>query len=374
MGRPFSPQFIVEQLDRFVVGQERAKKDLAILGFYQAMRQQLDKQRYEDIVEEMWEKQYPNASDTQEVQVSYNADGSVAGYGVTEPKYKQIESIQKKYDVFDHLQKEEPSLPGKAGLILGPSGCGKTYLVTLLGKILDLPVVYVNAMELTNTGYVGRTISDICDDELRSLARTHEFGPWQMPYAIIFVDEFDKRCVSADERSWDRAIQYSLLAGLEGKTMSDTSSKGSSSVETKRMLWILGGSFQHLRDIKHKTSTTIGYTGNIDPSKDDFHVYSAADLEEGGIIKEVAGRLPVVTEVIQLTREQMRDALKKENNSIKPYEDLYNFLGKQFLPTEEQIERIIDKCMESKTGARGLSFAIHEVFKEDLLDLEYPIK
>lgn len=309
-----SPAKIKAYLDRFVIGQDEAKKDLAMLGFLHQIRILMDK-----------DKEFPP----------------------TEGWKKPL-----------------------TGLIVGPTGCGKTYLLKLLARSINVPLLSVNAAEMTNVGYVGNTFSDLVSSALSKVSYDYPYEAQDR--AIIFVDEFDKICSGLNHDGWSRRMQDSLLAPIEGQRLGSGNRTNHTGLDLSKMMVVLGGSFRHLVDKRTKEKVVYGFVKNED--KKDLEKITQAELIESGVIRELAGRIHTVTQVYPLTKNQLYKILEDtEENVIRDYNRLFKFLGEREA-TELEIDMIVNVASienEKKgndLGARALVNAANKVFRKRLED------
>lgn len=259
-------------------------------------------------------------------------------------------------------------------LIKGPTGCGKTYMVETMAQYLKLPYLQIDAKSLTNTGYVGESIQDAFDAHYRDTPKEmHD----RLPYSVVFIDEFDKLCMSSDsvKGDWDSSLQYSLLKLVEGQELRFKASMMSGQrppLKTHNMLFVLGGSFAHIKlhEDSESQRRSMGF-GSIE-SKFEAPENAQKQLVAGGMVQELVGRISLVTEVHQLTKDELRYALMDTKGSVyKEYQDIFTKIYRQKLDlTEEEINNLLEEAVKRETGVRSLRTVLDEFLIERLNNCE----
>src|SRR3989454_1187754 len=291
--------------------------------------------------------------------------------------YKRVQMMQTDDDEIE-LQKSNI-------LLLGPTGCGKTHLAQTLARILNVPFAIADATALTEAGYVGEDVENI----LLKLIQAADFDIKKAETGIIYIDEVDKIARKADNPSITRdvsgeGVQQALLKILEGTVASVPPQGGRKhphqeflSIDTTNVLFICGGAFAGLDKIigKRIGKSAVGFGADVRSkssleSSELLAEVMPEDLLSFGLIPEFIGRLPVISAVHQLQREDLVQILTEPKNAlVKQYQRFFGYDSIELVFTEDALWEISDKALERETGARGLRSIIENALLDVMFEL-----
>jgi ATP-dependent Clp protease ATP-binding subunit ClpX len=270
-------------------------------------------------------------------------------------------------------------------LLLGPTGCGKTLLAQTLARILNVPFAIADATALTEAGYVGEDVENI----LLKLIQAADFDIKKAETGIIYIDEVDKVARKADNPSITRdvsgeGVQQALLKILEGTLASVPPQGGRKhphqeflTIDTTNILFICGGAFAELDKVIERRigNRRVGFGASMESRRhgDAGKVFESVlpeDLMHYGLIPEFVGRLPVISAIHQLTRDDLIRILQEPRNAlVKQFRRFFSFDGIELHFAEDSLASIADKALERDTGARGLRSILEEILLEVQFEL-----
>jgi ATP-dependent Clp protease ATP-binding subunit ClpX len=291
--------------------------------------------------------------------------------------YKRIQAAEAGKDTEDGVEIAKSNI-----LLIGPTGTGKTYLAQTLAKMLNVPFAIADATALTEAGYVGEDVENI----LLKLIQAADYDVKKAETGIIYIDEVDKVARKADNPSITRdvsgeGVQQALLKIIEGTTASVPPQGGRKhphqefiQIDTTNVLFIVAGAFAGLDDIvaSRARKRGIGFAAPMETGADEdlFAEVRPEDLQKYGLIPEFIGRLPVIASVSPLDRDALVRILTEPRNAlVKQYQRMFQIDGVELEFEPHAVDAIAEQALLRGTGARGLRAIMEEVLQQVMFDV-----